>query len=608
MFLLCVTRHSVAGGIDAPTVREAAVGGGWRVTVAADDWLSQADVSGGQTAVREAAPFDRRILFAAASYSHDSGTLEVHKSLIGGRQVYYHLAPDGGFYCASHARLLRAAGVRLEDDPGRLPELFVYRYISPPRTLFKGIDQLLAGERLSFERDAGGSWRRTGRQLYAPPPPAPPASRNDPYGPHSDRTRDALRDTMLDLAPARDKVHVLASGGLDSSILFKLAQTELGVKTSHSTSYPFETEGEDVEKRYALTAAEALGANHKFFVPTTPQFVRGVLDAVSLAEEPIVHTQSVLMLLMLRDGLPRGDGTVVVGQGADGAFGLRIHQTVEKVARFRRNRPRLSRVLETSLLAAQPAFNLPGVSRAVRRTMSLLRRDNGVIDIMPWRWGPGVPADDPRHVLRLLGHAGHETWARRRFGAGADRVFASRAESIAPYADRPVLDGISLLDYLSDVTVTQSIWSKFGESARKVVYYPFNAQPLLDSAFAAPWEVKLKEPKGVLRDVARKIGLPEFIITRPKANFNVNPSRWAVRGAVLEPLVPLAAKEFGWDEVRRMQGPYSRGAYTFWTMLNYAIWKRLFINGESIPSLLAEVEEHGGSEEATDEVELVAGN
>ena len=608
MFLFCVTRESVAGGIDAPAVTEVAAGE-WRVTVATDGWLSSAESDPGQTAVREAAPFDRSMIFAAASYSHHERAIEIHKSLIGGRQVYYHASPDGGFYVASHAKLLRMAGVRLEDDPGRLPELFVYRYISPPRTLFKGIDQLLAGETLRFEPGAGGSWRPTERRLYAPPPPAPRATKADPYEPHGDRTRDALLGAMRNLAPARGKLHVLASGGLDSSILFKMAQTELGVAESHSTSYPFETEGDDIEKRYALTAAEAMGADHRFYAPTTRQFVRGFLDAVSIAEEPIVHTQSVLMLMLLRNGLPRGEGTVVVGQGADGAFGLRIHQTVEKVDRFRRNHPRLSRALGPPVAGAfVRAMALPGAARAVRRTMSWMRRDNGVVDIMPCRWGPGVPVGHPAHVLRMLGLAGYERWARRRFGGSPDQVFASRAEAIGPYADRPVLDAISLLDFLSDVTVTQSIWSKFGESARKVVYYPFNAPPLLDAAFAAPWEVKLKEPKGVLRDVARKVGLPEFIITRPKANFNVDPSRWAVPGAVLEPLVPLAAKVFGRDEVRRMQRPNSRGAYTFWTMLNYAVWKRLFVDGETVASLLAEVEQASAAVEAAGEVELAAGN
>jgi asparagine synthetase B (glutamine-hydrolysing) len=388
-----------------------------------------------------------------------------------------------------------------------------------------------------------------------------------------------------------------------------MARDDLGVTESHSTSYPFETEANDVEKQYALSAAEALGAKHRFFVPTTRQFLRGFLDAVSVAEEPIVHTQSVLMLLMLRNGLPAGEGTVVVGQGADGAFGLRIHQTVERVERFRAHHPRLAAALHPSLWGGiQRLLTLPPVSNAMRRTLSRLRRDSGVIDVLPRYWGAGVPLSHPRHVLWALGAVGDEKWARRHFGAARTQVISNRLATIQPYADRGVLDALSLLDFLGDVAVTQSVWSKFGESARKVVYYPFNSRALIDRAFETPWRLKNIEPKGVLRDVARRVGVPEFIVARKKANFNVNPDRWALPGGVFDPLVPIATQEFGEEEVRRMQAPDWRGAYTFWMMLNYAVWKRIMIEGQNAGSLLAEAAPAVSDAELTDEPILAAGH
>src|SRR5687768_16957306 len=121
-----------------------------------------------------------------------------------------------------------------------------------------------------------------------------------------------------------------------------------------------------------------------------------------------------------------------------------------------------------------------------------------------------------------------------------------------------------------------------GEAAGKWVYYPFNWPALLDTAFETPWDVKLAEPKGVLRAVARRVGVPEFIITRPKANFNAVPKTWAFPGGVLEPLVPLAAKVFDKKQIQMVQSEEPGKAYTFWTMLNHAIWRRLFIDGESV--------------------------
>src|SRR3954469_14514855 len=202
MFLFCVTRHPIARQIHQPEVHEVPVGT-WIVTAATDGWLSTFAREPGRPVVREAAPFARSIEFASASFSEPDQSVVIEKTLIGGRQVYFHLAADGAFYCASHARLLRAAGVRLEDDPQRLPELFVYRYVSPPRTLFKGIDQLLAGQRLRFER-AGDAWRQARSDAYRPPQagPVPANSHADGvYGDYGAHNHDALRRAMRDLAP-----------------------------------------------------------------------------------------------------------------------------------------------------------------------------------------------------------------------------------------------------------------------------------------------------------------------------------------------------------------------------------------------------------------------
>src|SRR3954447_1528685 len=173
MFLFCITRNSVARGAGLPAVREFPVGQ-WLVTAATDDWLASSSRQGGRVVVGEAAPFGtpggnaEATTLVEISFDEASGAVELFKSLLGGRQVYYHAAPDGSFYCASHLRLLKSAGVRLEEDPQRLPELFVFRYVSPPRTLLKGIDQLVAGERLRFSRE-GGAWRKERTGAYSPP-------------------------------------------------------------------------------------------------------------------------------------------------------------------------------------------------------------------------------------------------------------------------------------------------------------------------------------------------------------------------------------------------------------------------------------------------------
>jgi asparagine synthetase B (glutamine-hydrolysing) len=600
MFFFAVTRQSIARGIDAPSVREFPMGD-WVVTAATDDWLSSSDAGPDEVTVREAPPFahargGRELLFAEARFSSKDQTVELYKAPLGGRHFYYHVARGGGVYCASHADLLRAAGVPLEEDPQRLPEFFTYRYLTAPRTLFKGVDQMQAGERLRFAFD-GDAWRRKPCELFSPPRSAADgdgvldsATSDGRYGAYGERAADALRDALEALRPAGERPHVLLSGGLDSSILFELAQRELGVDESHSASYPFEPEAEDVEQRYALTAAEALGARHRFFVPNTGQFLRGFLEAAAAMEEPVVHLQSVLMLLMLRDGMPSDRGAVVMGEGADGAFGLKMHAKVRKLdlkgEHFRRWRPVLG--LRPVLGALRP------VSRAVGRGGDL-------VQVMESRWDVGDPVSDPRHVLWWMHVVCDREWVRRRFGATFEDVTATRASVIKPFQGRPVYDLISMMSFFSDAAMVQRQWSRLAEAAGKWAYYPFHARGVLESAYSTPWDVKLVEPKGVLRGVARRIGIPEFIIDRPKADFSANAKRWAAPGGVLDPLIPIAARAWDEREIRQMQSAYAASndmpsAYTFLAILNYAVWKRLFLNREPLGALMEELErsrQHG---------------
>src|SRR4051812_2962357 len=213
MFLFTVTPRSIAGKINVPSplrLRETALGK-WFVTTATADWLSSHVAGGGAVTVREAPPFTRAkeiaagngaggngadaagngsvngaaddLLFARARFNETDQSVELLKTPLGGRYFYYHFGADGGLYCASHAGLLRSAGVELEEDPQRLPEQFFYRYVTAPRTLFKGIDQLQPGQRLRLEFH-GGAWRIKSAELFSPPrsPEDDASVQSDMYG------------------------------------------------------------------------------------------------------------------------------------------------------------------------------------------------------------------------------------------------------------------------------------------------------------------------------------------------------------------------------------------------------------------------------------------
>jgi hypothetical protein len=88
--------------------------------------------------------------------------------------------------------------------------------------------------------------------------------------------------------------------------------------------------------------------------------------------------------------------------------------------------------------------------------------------------------------------------------------------------------------------------------------------------------------------------VPEFVLSRPKRGFGIKAARWAGRGGALEPLLAAAMPVVGAPLLRRFQSADERQAMTLWSLINYAIWKRLLIAGEPAGTLRREVAEANG--------------
>ena len=66
-----------------------------------------------------------------------------------------------------------------------------------------------------------------------------------------------------------DRLIMPLSGGLDSSILAKIALKHRLIDETFSTGYPFADERQNLEEGYAYTAAEAFGTKHRYYSTTT---------------------------------------------------------------------------------------------------------------------------------------------------------------------------------------------------------------------------------------------------------------------------------------------------------------------------------------------------
>jgi hypothetical protein len=191
-----------------------------------------------------------------------------------------------------------------------------------------------------------------------------------------------------------------------------------------------------------------------------------------------------------------------------------------------------------------------------------------------------------------MGSYGSKNLVFDYFGVSDFDIIDGRYSAMKFYKNRSIYDVISLLSFLGSGSATMCIWNKLGEAQEKIVYYPYCDENLINYIFTIPWSLKLKNPKNILREVAKKIDIPEVIIDRPKQSFGIATDKWGTKGGVFEPLIPVCSKVFDIGEIQKMQSSELEKAMTFWNMLNYSVWKRLCINNEPVDVLLNELSEN----------------
>lgn len=501
-----------------------------------------------------------------AQWDREGRRLTIERPFSAHDPCYYHLGADGSVYVASRIDMLRRAGVAIAEDAARVPELFAFRCVVPPATLYRGIRQLAPGDRLELRRGEGG-WHVEDLRRFPFPRPAADGSASEMD--EARRTLAGLERTVGALEPVASSVALLFSGGIDSTTLYTLANRLIGANETYGAGYPFAGE-QDPELLYARSATRALGNNYHHIEPTVGEYLEGLIHGIGEAEEPLIHLQSVLLRAAFRHGIPAERSVVINGQGAGQFSSGRL----ERRLRSLRQGSSVLRLLET-----RPA------SWVLEQATNRLGKGKTFAAVLA---GHGLSEDfaiDPGHTAWRGGFESGRTWASDYFGVSDADLVATRYEAMTDYLDRPAIEVGMLVETLANTT-TSGVWGKLATAAGRVLYDPFTEQDMPDIAWSTPLDVRMKSYKHVLKLMQELLEIPEFIRRRPKLGFGLDLEYWANRGAAFEPFVPFAVREFGEREVRRAQSTETSRAYTFWNMINYSIWKRVCIEGAS-PSEVA---------------------
>lgn len=249
-------------------------------------------------------------MFAFAVYDHLARRVLVARDRAGKKPLFF--AKQGtGWAFASEIKALLAAGVPAEMDPQALPSLLVHGYVEPPRTMYRGIEQLPPATLMVLEEGRPPIYRRYWRPPFAAP--RLELSVDDACAELVRLMNDAVTRRLESDVP----LGAFLSGGIDSTIIVGLMARALGRKVK-TFSIGFSGDARFDETHYARVAARAFDTEHTEFV-VEPDALTLLDDLVYMHDAPFGDSSAVPTSIVSM--LTRQKVTVAMtGDGGDELF------------------------------------------------------------------------------------------------------------------------------------------------------------------------------------------------------------------------------------------------------------------------------------------------
>lgn len=501
---------------------------------------------------------DPRIPLLNVRMNHSDGRLRIRRESLFSGQIYYF--NDGqDFVLTSDLRLMRAAGIALKENPEALTEQLIFKYVFPPRTLFQNIRRMFREEEIDLLVSPEGL---SGVQYHLPCAPgrSVPVSKDKAVA----QIRDILTDTLENFRTHRSRIALFLSGGLDSTVLCRLTQSVIGDVKTYSVSYPVVDGRGEREKEYAQSAARWLKTDHTHYIPTLQEYLLGLVDAVQEAQAPLQMLQSVLIHLLGKNAVGK-ENVILTGQGFDTIFGSDSE-----------TRMLFQQGVSYRFLRSEPFFHL------VKWTSRLFQREYLYERLSQ----PLMLNDDeranPRHVLWQVDYQGNGEWVADHFSKNVwAEAWAGRQALAQRLTGCSIFEQLFYYSWFGESAHTQNEWADMSWRRGRAFYCPVKSRAMREYSLSLPPELKYKERKHLARELAKEIGVPPEFIHRPKSSMGLWPDVWAVKGGIFDVYRTLCLDHFEQKDIEEQQSPQKARAFTFWNMINYSIWKKLFIEGIS---------------------------
>jgi len=429
--------------------------------------------------------------FAFAWWQPAIRRLTLARDRFGVRPLHFSLSGGGDLTFGSEAKAIFAAGeLAPRLDPLGIDQSFLLWAPQAPRTAFAGVSAVEPGGLVVWDDGEIVERRRWWR-----PDQRDDAGRSD--------LDELLRDSVHLRLRADVPVGAYLSGGLDSSLISALAQTEKrgGLRTF---SVAFQDEAYDERPEQELVARE-IGTDHHVVEATAAKIAGVFPEVVTHAETPLVRTAPAPLFLLAEAVRDRGMKVVITGEGADELFwGYDLFKEVM-----------IRRLHETD-----PARALAFLDDLYPHLGSVGRRGPGWSRHLLEAGDPGDPLSS--HMARIVATGTVRGFYRPGLAAeleDADALAPVRAGLPSGFDDRPELERAAFLELttLLEPYLLAAQGDRVAMAHGIEGRYPFLDHRVHSLASGLPPDQKLTEDedKIALRRYARGL-LPAAIADRRK--------------------------------------------------------------------------------------------
>jgi asparagine synthase (glutamine-hydrolysing) len=487
--------------------------------------------------------------FGIALWDEEKHELSLYRDRMGVKPLYFYIKNGRIIFASEIKAILEHPDVERDVDETALSDYLTFLTTPAPQTLFKDIQKLPAGHRLTIDRKGDVKIEQYWDAL--PLRGAPKRTEAEHIEEILRLLRSSIKKRMMSDVP----FGVFLSGGVDSSANVAL-MSELMDRPVDTFTVGFRDHAYLNELEQARRIADLYKTNHHEIIIDDQEFNAFLPDLVFHQDEPIADPVCVPLYYVSK--LARDSGTIVVqvGEGADEIFSgyanyVRNLRLYDNFWRYAERAPAFTR--RAAGRSAAAVFKTTSQSRII--TELARRMETGE----PMFWGGAVVYDDSlkpsvlstRMKARLNGHSSLAAVERYLNHIARERPHSDFLSQMT-YLELKLRLPELLLMRVDKITMATSVEARV----------PFLDHHLVEYAIGIPSNFKVngRTGKHILKRALESI-LPHDLLYAKKRGFGAPIREWFRNGI---------------GEV------YSDG------LMNSTIWKRDYFNRDFVERMLAE--------------------